>query len=84
MHVTWKTSHILEWQGLQIEKSGMPTIVLNAFADYNLWLWHYLFGWPGSLHDILVGVIGSCLNCFVLHGSFTSCNLLVPLLGSDK
>ena len=33
-------------------KEGYPTIGLEAVADYNLWIWHSSFGFPGSLNDI--------------------------------
>jgi Plant transposon protein len=51
MHVYWKNWPVA-WQGSQTGKPGKPTIVLEAFADYNLWFWHSSFGWPGSLNDI--------------------------------
>jgi hypothetical protein len=31
-----------------------PTIVLEAVASYNLWIWHAYFGLPGSHNDINV------------------------------
>ena len=49
MHVGWKNCPVA-WQGSQMGKSGKPTIVLEAVADYNLWFWHSSFGWPGSLN----------------------------------
>jgi hypothetical protein len=33
-------------------KEGYATIGLEAVADYNLWIWHSSFGFPGSLNDI--------------------------------
>ena len=33
-------------------KEGIPTISLEAVADYNLWIWHSAFGFPGSLNDL--------------------------------
>ncbi|XP_028085908.1 putative nuclease HARBI1 [Camellia sinensis] len=30
------------------------TVVLEAVASYNLWIWHAFFGMPGSLNDITV------------------------------
>ncbi|XP_028056447.1 uncharacterized protein LOC114260504 [Camellia sinensis] len=53
MHWKWKncptalkcmyTSHIHE-----------PTIILEAVASYDLWIWHAFFGLPGSHNDINV------------------------------
>ena len=31
-----------------------PTIILEAVASYDLWIWHAFFGLPGSLNDINV------------------------------
>ncbi|XP_028070643.1 uncharacterized protein LOC114273076 [Camellia sinensis] len=31
-----------------------PTVVLEAVASYDLWIWHSFFGMPGSLNDITV------------------------------
>ncbi|CAL5332635.1 unnamed protein product [Camellia sinensis] len=31
-----------------------PTVVLEAVASYDLWIWHAFFGMPGSLNDIIV------------------------------
>lgn len=40
------------WKGQFEGKEGYPTIGLEAVADYNLWIWHNAFGFPGSLNDI--------------------------------
>ncbi|KAL0658050.1 hypothetical protein Bca4012_078635 [Brassica carinata] len=34
--------------------SGKPTIVLEAVASQDLWIWHTFFGSPGTLNDINV------------------------------
>jgi hypothetical protein len=68
MHVGWKNCPVA-WQGSQMGKSGKPTIVLEAVADYNLWFWHSSFGWPGSLNDINIWN-RSCLLKSFLDGSF--------------
>ncbi|XP_028053850.1 uncharacterized protein LOC114258161 [Camellia sinensis] len=31
-----------------------PTVVLEAIASYDLWIWHVFFGMPGFLNDITV------------------------------
>jgi hypothetical protein len=33
-------------------KEGKPTVVLEAVASYDLWIWHAYFGCPGALNDI--------------------------------
>ncbi|KAL2461631.1 putative harbinger transposase-derived nuclease [Abeliophyllum distichum] len=42
--------HIGQYTG----RSGNPTIILEAVADYDLWIWHANFGLPGSNNDINV------------------------------
>ena len=70
MHVFWKNCPVA-WQGQQTGKPGKPTIVLEAFADHNLWFWRHSFGWPGSLIDINIWN-RSCLLKAFLDGSFAS------------
>jgi hypothetical protein len=31
-----------------------PTMILEAVASYDLWIWHAYFGLPGSCNDINV------------------------------
>ncbi|KAH9608328.1 hypothetical protein KSS87_008911, partial [Heliosperma pusillum] len=53
MHWEWKncpTALAGQYGG----RSGKPTIVLEAVASYDLWIWHAFFGTPGSLNDINV------------------------------
>jgi len=33
-------------------KEGMPTLVLEAMSDFNLWIWHASFGFAGVLNDL--------------------------------
>ncbi len=70
MHVFWKNCPVA-WQGSQTGKAGKPTIVLEGFADHNLWFWHHSFVWPGSLNDINIWN-WSCLLKAFLDGSFAS------------
>lgn len=53
MHWRWKncpTAHHGQFTG----KSGRPTIILEAVASQDLWIWHSFFGLPGALNDINV------------------------------
>ncbi|XP_031261141.1 uncharacterized protein LOC116119340 [Pistacia vera] len=40
--------------GQYVGRSGSPTIILEAVADYDPWIWHAFFGLPGSNNDINV------------------------------
>ena len=32
----------------------VPTLILEAIASYDLWIWHAFFGCPGSINDLNV------------------------------
>nr|XP_043611652.1 uncharacterized protein LOC122583297 [Erigeron canadensis] len=53
-HLVWKMCP-MEWGG-QYKKGDheYPTIMLEATASQDLWLWHAFFGPPGALNDINV------------------------------
>jgi hypothetical protein len=35
-----------------VGKEGAATVVLEAIATHDLWIWHAFFGLPGTLNDI--------------------------------
>ncbi|KAL0742324.1 hypothetical protein Bca4012_083837 [Brassica carinata] len=51
MHWEWKNCPTA-WKGQYARGSEKPTIVLEAVASYDLWIWHAFFGCPGTLNDI--------------------------------
>ncbi|XP_010445003.1 PREDICTED: uncharacterized protein LOC104727611 [Camelina sativa] len=53
MHWEWKNCPTA-WKGQYSRGSGNPTIVLEAVASQDLWIWHTFFGPPGTLNDINV------------------------------
>ncbi|XP_004301186.1 PREDICTED: uncharacterized protein LOC101297155 [Fragaria vesca subsp. vesca] len=53
MHWQWKNCPT-SWQGHFTGYKGKPTIILEAVASYDAWIWHAYFGLPGSLNDINV------------------------------
>ncbi|XP_018509939.2 putative nuclease HARBI1 isoform X1 [Brassica rapa] len=53
MHWEWKNCPTA-WKGQYTRGSGKPTIVLEAVASHDLWIWHAFFGPPGTLNDINV------------------------------
>ncbi|KAL5548699.1 hypothetical protein UlMin_003930 [Ulmus minor] len=53
MHWKWKNCPTA-WAGQYAVHSGSPSIILEAVADYDLWIWHAYFGLPGSNNDINV------------------------------
>ncbi|XP_020272614.1 uncharacterized protein LOC109847785 [Asparagus officinalis] len=44
----------IAWSGQYTGRSGSLTIILEAVADYDLWIWHAYFGMPGTNNDINV------------------------------
>ncbi|XP_052177493.1 uncharacterized protein LOC127791548 [Diospyros lotus] len=53
MHWKW-TNCPTAWHGMYTGHAREPTIILEAIASYDLWIWHAFFGLPGSLNDINV------------------------------
>ena len=53
MHWKWKNCPTA-WAGQYAGRCRAPTIILEAVADYDLWIWHAYFGMPGTNNDINV------------------------------
>ncbi|XP_061999289.1 uncharacterized protein LOC133716619 [Rosa rugosa] len=53
MHWQWKNCPT-EWTGQYIGHKGKSTIILEAVASYDTWIWNAFFGLLGSLNDINV------------------------------
>jgi hypothetical protein len=54
MHWQWKNCPV-EWQGAYTRgDQGAATIMLEAVASHDLWIWHAFFGTAGSNNDLNV------------------------------
>ncbi|XP_039780505.1 putative nuclease HARBI1 [Panicum virgatum] len=53
MHWSWKNCPTT-WHGMYRGHKKEPTIILEAVASKDLWIWHSFFGMPGSHNDINV------------------------------
>ncbi|XP_028088142.1 uncharacterized protein LOC114288750 [Camellia sinensis] len=53
MHWTWKNCSTA-WKGMHTGHAHELTIILEAVASYDLWIWHAFFGLLGSNNDINV------------------------------
>ncbi|XP_074376700.1 uncharacterized protein LOC141718218 [Apium graveolens] len=53
MHWEWKNCPS-GWGGAYSGRKGRPTIILEAVASYDTWVWHTFFGEPGAQNDINV------------------------------
>lgn len=51
MHWAWKNCPT-SWAGQYSGRGGSPSIILEAVASYDTWIWHAYFGLPGSNNDI--------------------------------
>ncbi|XP_024179183.1 putative nuclease HARBI1 [Rosa chinensis] len=53
MHWQWKNCPT-GWAGEYSGRKHVPTIILEAVASYDTWIWHAFFGMPGSCNDLNV------------------------------
>ncbi|XP_074306406.1 uncharacterized protein LOC141641650 [Silene latifolia] len=53
MHWQWKNCPV-GWRGMYQGRSGRATVILEAVASQDLWIWHSFFGIPGSCNDLTV------------------------------
>ncbi|KAJ0684321.1 putative harbinger transposase-derived protein [Helianthus annuus] len=61
MHWEWKNCPTA-WAGQYAGRSGKPTIILEAVASYDLWIWHAFFGTPGQAPHVSYVVNGREYN----------------------
>jgi len=69
-------AHHGQYQG----KEGRPTIVVEALADYNLYVWHAVFGYSGTLNDINIWDTSFLLRS-LCNGSFSELDFPFPIGG---
>ena len=51
MHWTWKNCPSA-WQGAYGDRKGAKSIILEAVASFDTWIWHAFFGVPGAQNDL--------------------------------
>ncbi|XP_048501253.2 uncharacterized protein LOC104887555 [Beta vulgaris subsp. vulgaris] len=73
MHWEWKNCPTA-WKGQFQGRGGVATLVLEAVADRDLWIWHSFFGIPGSCNDLNV-LHRSPVFRDVLEGRAPPCSL---------
>ena len=75
MHWTWKNCP-KAWQGKYCGKSHDATIVLEAVASMDVWIWHCFFGMLGTLNEINV-LQWSHLFARLAIGDAPACNYTI-------
>ncbi|CAL2247221.1 unnamed protein product [Prunus armeniaca] len=63
MHWQWK-NYPSAWQGDYGNRKGQKSIILEAVAGFNTWVWHAFFGVSGSQNDL--NVLGQSPNGYYL------------------
>jgi hypothetical protein len=53
MHWEWRNCPT-SWKGMFTGRGKRPSMILEAVASHDLWIWHAYFGLPGSCNDINV------------------------------
>jgi Plant transposon protein len=53
MHVAWRNCP-MAWHGQFKGEEKSPSIVLEAFSDHQLWIWHESFCYAGTLYNISI------------------------------
>ncbi|XP_020245294.1 uncharacterized protein LOC109823429 [Asparagus officinalis] len=75
MHWTWKNCPTT-WQGMYTGHFHEPTIILEAVASKDLWIWHAFFGLPGSHNDLNI-LHRSSVFAQLAEGRASPCNYTV-------
>ncbi|KAL5802912.1 hypothetical protein ACOSQ4_031217 [Xanthoceras sorbifolium] len=72
MHWEWKNCPTA-WHGTHRGHHNKPTLILEAVASKDLWIWHAFFGIAGSYNDLNV-IKHSLLFDNIIYGRHTSVN----------
>ncbi|XP_021750303.1 uncharacterized protein LOC110715987 [Chenopodium quinoa] len=75
MHWEWKNCP-MAWKAQYAGQNKKTTLILEAVADQDLWIWHAFFGIPGSCNNLNV-LYRSPVFDDVLHGRASPINFTV-------
>lgn len=77
-HTYWKNCP-KAWQGSFKGKEKACSIVLEAICDYNLWLWHFSYGYAGTLNDKNILQLSPLLESLA-NGEFKDLEALATII----
>ncbi|KAJ0912861.1 putative harbinger transposase-derived protein [Helianthus annuus] len=85
MHWEWKNCPTA-WDGQYAGRSGKPTVILEAIASYDLWIWHAFFGTPGRAPNMSYIVDGREYNrtYYLTNGIYPSWAAFVKSITSPQ
>ncbi|XP_058211662.1 uncharacterized protein LOC131323840 [Rhododendron vialii] len=75
MHWVWKNCSVA-WHGMHRGHHNKPTLILEAIASRDLWIWHAFFGMVGSHNDVNVLDHAQNFDNFI-HGRMPPVNYVV-------
>ncbi|XP_039775946.1 uncharacterized protein LOC120643603 [Panicum virgatum] len=64
MHWEWRNCPTA-WKGMFTGRGKHPSMILEAVASHDLWIWHAYFGLPGSCNDINVLQRGPIFSAYI-------------------
>ena len=53
-HTDWNSCPVAWQSSYKSAHNGSPSLILEALADHHLWVWHFAYGFAGSMNDINV------------------------------
>jgi hypothetical protein len=80
-HIPWNNCPVA-YQGQFKGKEEKPTIIMEALCDYQLFAWHFVVGYAGTLNDINVWD-NSLLHKAFIDGSFSHLDFPFKISGEE-
>jgi Plant transposon protein len=85
-HTGWRSCPVA-WQSSYHGHYGSPSIILEAVCDHHLFIWHFAYGFAGSLNDINVMNESPLIERFI-NGEFAElekeANVVPYSLGTEE
>ena len=86
-HTDWKSCPVAWQSSYKNRHNGAPSLILEALCDHHLWVWHFAYGYAGSMNDLNVMAESPLLESF-LNGDFerleTEANVVPYKVGTEE